>query len=156
MKYNDKEDWRNNKDTLDFDSTNPKIMTYHSAKGLQFEAVFLPFIEKFEEIKKKIGTPDTSKLTGGFAVQVKDIALCAGPRIDGNVAALHGVVGHGVHAAGGNRGLRAGAGGGGDRHQGDDIAGDLSAALIIGDAAPSGDDILGNGKRKIIHFNLPL
>lgn len=50
MKYNDKEDWRNSKDTLDFDSTNPKIMTYHSAKGLQFEAVFLPFIENFEEI----------------------------------------------------------------------------------------------------------
>ena len=49
MKYNDK-DWTNNKDTLDFDSTNPKIMTYHSAKGLQFEAVFLPFIENFEEI----------------------------------------------------------------------------------------------------------
>lgn len=50
MRYNDKEDWRNSKDTLDFDSTNPKIMTYHSAKGLQFEAVFLPFIEDFEEI----------------------------------------------------------------------------------------------------------
>lgn len=27
---------------LDFSSTNPKLMTYHSAKGLQFEAVFLP------------------------------------------------------------------------------------------------------------------
>lgn len=27
---------------LDFDSTNPKLLTYHSAKGLQFEAVFLP------------------------------------------------------------------------------------------------------------------
>ena len=53
MKYNDKEDWRNNKDTLDFDSTNPKIMTYHSAKGLQFEAVFLPFIEKIEEIDEQ-------------------------------------------------------------------------------------------------------
>jgi len=50
MRYNDKEDWRNSKDTLDFDSTNPKIMTYHSAKGLQFETVFLPFIEDFEEI----------------------------------------------------------------------------------------------------------
>lgn len=50
MRYNDKENWRNSKDTLDFDSTNPKIMTYHSAKGLQFEAVFLPFIENFEEI----------------------------------------------------------------------------------------------------------
>ena len=32
---------------LDFSTTNPKIMTYHSAKGLQFEAVFLPFVEKY-------------------------------------------------------------------------------------------------------------
>lgn len=29
-------------DTLNFDTTNPKLMTYHSAKGLQFETVFLP------------------------------------------------------------------------------------------------------------------
>lgn len=27
---------------LDFNSDNPKILTYHSAKGLQFEAVFIP------------------------------------------------------------------------------------------------------------------
>lgn len=27
---------------LDFNSSNPKLMTYHSSKGLQFEAVFLP------------------------------------------------------------------------------------------------------------------
>ncbi len=27
---------------LDFNSDNPKLMTYHSSKGLQFEAVFLP------------------------------------------------------------------------------------------------------------------
>ncbi len=27
---------------LNFDSENPKLMTYHSAKGLQFEAVFVP------------------------------------------------------------------------------------------------------------------
>ena len=32
--------------TLDFATTNPKIMTYHSAKGLQFNDVFLPFCEK--------------------------------------------------------------------------------------------------------------
>mgnify|MGYP004722462667 CR=1 FL=1 len=30
----------------------------------------MTFIEKFEEIKKKIGTPDLSKLTESFAVQV--------------------------------------------------------------------------------------
>jgi superfamily I DNA/RNA helicase len=27
---------------LDFTTENPKLMTYHSAKGLQFEAVFIP------------------------------------------------------------------------------------------------------------------
>jgi superfamily I DNA/RNA helicase len=32
-------------DTLDFGTTNPKILTYHSCKGLQFETVFLPFCE---------------------------------------------------------------------------------------------------------------
>jgi superfamily I DNA/RNA helicase len=48
VRYNDKEDFRNNKDSLNFDSTNPKVMTYHSAKGLQFEAIFLPYIEHFE------------------------------------------------------------------------------------------------------------
>ena len=35
------------KDNLNFDSTNPKIMTYHSAKGLQFETVFIPYIEDY-------------------------------------------------------------------------------------------------------------
>ncbi len=49
MRYNDKEEWRNSKDSLNFNSTNPKIMTYHSAKGLQFETVFLPYIEDFSE-----------------------------------------------------------------------------------------------------------
>lgn len=32
--------------TLDFSSEAPKIMTYHSSKGLQFEDVFLPFCEE--------------------------------------------------------------------------------------------------------------
>lgn len=31
-------------DTLDFDTDLPKVMTYHSAKGLQFETVFLPLL----------------------------------------------------------------------------------------------------------------
>ena len=48
MRYNDKEDFRNNQDSLNFNSTNPKVMTYHSAKGLQFETVFLPYIEYFD------------------------------------------------------------------------------------------------------------
>ena len=43
-KFSDKEDWHNNVDSLNFTTTNPKVMTYHSAKGLQFETVFLPMI----------------------------------------------------------------------------------------------------------------
>lgn len=39
--YNDKR----NRVTLDFTTTLPKLMTYHSAKGLQFETVILPFYE---------------------------------------------------------------------------------------------------------------
>ena len=47
MKYDDKVDFRNSKNNLDFSTTNPKVMTYHSAKGLQFEAVILPYIDSF-------------------------------------------------------------------------------------------------------------
>lgn len=39
--YNDKR----NRDTLDFTTDRVKVMTYHSAKGLQFETVILPFYE---------------------------------------------------------------------------------------------------------------
>ena len=51
VKYQDKDDWTNSKDDLDFSSTNVKVMTYHSAKGLQFETVFLPCLEDFKEDK---------------------------------------------------------------------------------------------------------
>ena len=37
--YNDSR----NKDTLNFKTEHPKLMTYHSAKGLQFETVIIPF-----------------------------------------------------------------------------------------------------------------
>lgn len=47
LRYNNKEDFKNSLDNLNFTSTNPKVMTYHSAKGLQFETVFLPYIENF-------------------------------------------------------------------------------------------------------------
>lgn len=55
LKYNDKRDFRNSQDNLSFTSSNPKVMTYHSAKGLQFEAVFLPYLENFsgEESERK-------------------------------------------------------------------------------------------------------
>ena len=36
-------------DTLNFSTTAPKVMTYHSAKGLQFENVFIPVLEYFQD-----------------------------------------------------------------------------------------------------------
>lgn len=42
VKFEDKNNWRNSRNTLNFETSNPKLMTYHSAKGLQFETVFLP------------------------------------------------------------------------------------------------------------------
>ena len=47
LKYSDRRDFRNGQESLDFSTTNPKVMTYHSAKGLQFEAVFLPLVEQY-------------------------------------------------------------------------------------------------------------
>lgn len=48
-KYKDEEDWHNSVNNLDFTTSNPKVMTYHSAKGLQFEAVFLPGISPLSD-----------------------------------------------------------------------------------------------------------
>lgn len=47
VKYEDPNNIRNSKNNLDFSTTNPKIMTYHSAKGLQFETVFIPYVEDY-------------------------------------------------------------------------------------------------------------
>lgn len=44
MKYDDPEDYHKSIDTLDMSTDNPKILTFHSAKGLQFETVFIPWI----------------------------------------------------------------------------------------------------------------
>lgn len=41
VKYSKNGSW---KDDLNFATDNPKVMTYHSAKGLQFETIFLPKI----------------------------------------------------------------------------------------------------------------
>lgn len=41
-KYDDRQNFKNSRMDLDFSNDNPKLITYHSAKGLQFEAVFLP------------------------------------------------------------------------------------------------------------------
>ena len=48
-KYEDKEDWKSSVNNLNFSTSNPKVMTYHSAKGLQFEAVFLPGISPLSD-----------------------------------------------------------------------------------------------------------
>lgn len=52
-RYRDREDWRNDVDNLDFSTSNPKVMTYHSAKGLQFETVFLPDISPLPETDER-------------------------------------------------------------------------------------------------------
>jgi superfamily I DNA/RNA helicase len=49
LKYEDKENFRNSIDNLDFTTENPKVMTYHSAKGLQFGTVFLPGIGEYDD-----------------------------------------------------------------------------------------------------------
>ena len=49
IRFNDPEDWKQSKDTLDFSTPNPKLMTYHSAKGLQFETVFIPEVADIQD-----------------------------------------------------------------------------------------------------------
>lgn len=39
--------------TIDFKSTNPKIITFHCAKGLEFDNVFIPFCEKYKKAYEK-------------------------------------------------------------------------------------------------------
>ena len=54
LKYDDKNEYRNSINNLDFTTDNPKVMTYHSAKGLQFGTVFLPGVEeKTEDSERK-------------------------------------------------------------------------------------------------------
>lgn len=43
FKYNSDDDENRNENNLNFKTLLPKIMTYHSAKGLQFDLVILPF-----------------------------------------------------------------------------------------------------------------
>ena len=45
FKYNAGYNDSHNKDTLNFQTERPKLMTYHSAKGLQFETVILPYYQ---------------------------------------------------------------------------------------------------------------
>lgn len=52
LKYN-ADDFSSNIDTLDFKTTKPKLMTYHSAKGLQFETVILPYYEGAADVEAR-------------------------------------------------------------------------------------------------------
>lgn len=54
LRYVDKENWHNSVDTLNFNTSNPKVMTYHSAKGLQFGTVFLPGISPLSNDPKRM------------------------------------------------------------------------------------------------------
>lgn len=51
-KYEDRKYWPNSVNNIDFTTSNPKVMTYHSSKGLQFETVFLPGICQLSEERK--------------------------------------------------------------------------------------------------------
>ena len=53
FKYNAGYNDFNNKDTLNFKTDRPKLMTYHSAKGLQFETVILPFYIGAKNVDEK-------------------------------------------------------------------------------------------------------
>ncbi|MBO7439836.1 MAG: ATP-binding domain-containing protein [Bacteroidales bacterium] len=53
LRYTDQKNWRLSRDTLNFSTDNPKVMTYHSAKGLQFETVFLPYVDTLPSMPKK-------------------------------------------------------------------------------------------------------
>lgn len=52
-KFDDKQNFSNSQLDLNFESDNPKLITYHSAKGLQFEAVFLPECDPPEKMGKE-------------------------------------------------------------------------------------------------------
>lgn len=51
IKYEDKQCRTNRIDSLNFTTENPKVMTYHSAKGLQFETVFIPNIRELNMLR---------------------------------------------------------------------------------------------------------
>lgn len=53
FKYNTGYNDINNKDTLNFKTDRPKLMTYHSAKGLQFETVILPYYQGVNSSSEK-------------------------------------------------------------------------------------------------------
>lgn len=44
-------------DTLDFSTNNIKVLTYHSSKGLQFQTVFLPWIDQNPQYAGEMRTP---------------------------------------------------------------------------------------------------
>lgn len=47
-KGNVPDNYRNSVDSLDMSTDNPKIMTFHSSKGLQFETVFILGIKDYD------------------------------------------------------------------------------------------------------------
>lgn len=67
LKYSDRKDYRNSQESLDFATENPKVMTYHSAKGLQFETVFLPWVENMAQMR---GRTDSRAISDRKALYV--------------------------------------------------------------------------------------
>ena len=53
FKYNDTDGEKQNVSNLNFNTLVPKIMTYHSAKGLQFDIVILPQYNGASDVESK-------------------------------------------------------------------------------------------------------
>nr|WP_315396843.1 3'-5' exonuclease [uncultured Sphingobacterium sp.] len=74
---------------LDFKTDNPKLMTYHSAKGLQFEAVFLPMcISNDEKNRNPLYVALTRSYRDLFILYSKNLSEFIS-RIDNSFFNLH-------------------------------------------------------------------
>ena len=81
---------------LDFSSTNPKMMTYHSSKGLQFEYVFIPECTVYREDDRNplyvaitrtynalyiLHSGNLSSLFDDVPISLYDTSLSSGPQL---------------------------------------------------------------------------
>lgn len=84
IRYTDKVDWRNSVESLNFSGNNPKVMTYHSAKGLQFETVFLPCMESFLGMEER----DRKALYVAMTRTYKDLYIMYSGHLPGVFSAI--------------------------------------------------------------------
>ena len=85
IRYNDRDDFRNSVDTLNFNSTNPKLMTYHSAKGIDFDKVFMPFKNQVPDSMSEI---EKTLLMVAMTRSRQDLYISYTTSLDRNVQAF--------------------------------------------------------------------